>query len=87
MRYEAARCPGLDAKGQVAFLIGDTAYYLLTAVAALYLGEGSVPSLASDNLALMEYEVHWEENGESGTYKSLEVRLLGTDCWAYAPVP
>ncbi|WP_127560676.1 (2Fe-2S)-binding protein [Saccharospirillum alexandrii] len=85
MRYEAARCPGLDAKGQVAFLVGDTAYYLLTAVAALYLGEGSVPSLASDNLAFMEYEVHWEENGESGTYNSLEVRLLGTDCWAYAP--
>lgn len=85
MRYETERCPGLDPKGQVAFLIGDTAYYLLTAVAALYLSEGIVPSLASDNLAFIEYDVHWEENGESGTYKSLEVRLLGTDCWAYAP--
>lgn len=85
MRYEAERCPGLDPKGQVAFLIGDTAYYLLTAVAALYLSEGIVPSLASDNLAFIEYDVHWEESGESGTYKSLEVRLLGTDCWAYAP--
>jgi hypothetical protein len=85
MRHEAGRCPGLDPKGQVAFLVGDTAHYLLTAIAALYLGEGIVPSLASDNLAFMEYDVHWEENGASGTYQSLEVRLLGSDCWAYAP--
>lgn len=85
MRFEADRCPGLDSKGQVAFLIGDTAYYLLSAVAALYLCEGLVPSLASDNLTLIDYDVHWQENGDSGVYKSLEVRLLGTGCWAFAP--
>ncbi|MEX1213574.1 hypothetical protein [Saccharospirillum sp.] len=85
MRYEAERCPGLDAKGQVAFLIGDTAHYLLTAIAALYLGEGLVPSLAARDIALVDYDVDWEEDGESGTYKALEVQLFNTTCWAHAP--
>ncbi|WP_028669255.1 (2Fe-2S)-binding protein [Saccharospirillum impatiens] len=85
MSYEAQRCPGLDEKGQVAFLVGDTAYYLLTAVAALYLAEGIVPSLDAGDLALADYDVHWDVNGESGTYKALEVQLLNSTCWAFAP--
>lgn len=85
MAYEANRCPGLDEKGQVAFLVGDTAYYLFTAIAALYLGEGLLPSLGASDLAFSEHEVYWEEAGESGTYTALAVHLLSTRCRAFAP--
>lgn len=85
LQYEGEQCPGLDAKGQVAFLVSHSAYYALTAVAALYLAEGVVPSLEPSNLGMRMHEVHWRHGNESGTYQALQLRLASTKCWTYAP--
>lgn len=81
LKVEAERCPGLDVKGQCAFVIGDSAYYLSVVLAGLYLAERQVPDLTPAQLALRVRTVAWHLDGESGTYPQLCFRFLTPRFW------
>ena len=81
LKVEAERCPGLDVKGECAFLIGDSAYYLSLVLAGLYLAERQVPELTPARLAMRVRWLEWHDDGESGTYPQLGFRFLTPHFW------
>jgi len=81
LKVEAERCPGLDVKGECAFLIGDSAYYLSLVLAGLYLAERQVPALTPTQLAMRVRWLEWQRDGQSGTYPQLGFRFLTPRFW------
>lgn len=78
LHTESERFPGLDEKGQWAFLVGNLAYYLSLVMAGLYLKGRQVPELAPDTLALRIKLVEWQIGDESGRYPQPCFRFLTT---------
>lgn len=73
---QALGSPGLDRRGQAAYLIGSVCYRLSRAFAAFHLGCELAPRLAPDTLALRLERYSWEHEGETGESHRLVLRLL-----------
>ncbi|WP_108126194.1 (2Fe-2S)-binding protein [Saccharospirillum mangrovi] len=78
---EAERCPGLDAKGQVAFLLGGVAHYVLIVLAPLLMLGRQVPLLQPDRLAFRTRQVPYQHGGETLTYQAIDWRFLSEQFW------
>jgi len=81
LAFEAERCPGLDDKGQVAFLLGGVMHYLMIVVAPLVIMGRQVPVLTADSLAFRTREVPWQHGKESGTYQAIDWRFADDAFW------
>lgn len=81
LEHEAERCPGLDRKGQVAFLLGGAVHYLTVVLAPLYLLGRQVPLLDPERLAFRTRLVAWRHGDESGTYQTIDWRFLDDTFW------
>lgn len=78
---EAERCPGLDLKGQVAFLLGGAAHYVLVVLAPLYLLGRQVPRLQPERLAFRTRQVPYQHDGKTLTYQAIDWRFLDDEFW------
>lgn len=81
MASEAERCPGLDHKGQVAFLLGGAAHYVLVVLAPLYLLGRQVPQLNPERLAFRTRAVPYQHDGKTLTYQAIDWRFLDDRFW------
>lgn len=81
LALEAQRCPGLDDKGQVAFLLGGVVHYLVIVLAPLLLLGRQVPLLQADRLAFRTRQVPWQHGKESGTYQAIDWRFIDDRFW------
>lgn len=81
LAHEAERCPGLDDKGQVAFLLGGVVHYLMIVLAPLLLLGRQVPVLHPERLAFRTRQVPWQHGDESGTYQAIDWRFLDDGFW------
>ncbi|PTY38700.1 hypothetical protein BGP77_10995 [Saccharospirillum sp. MSK14-1] len=81
LAQEAERCPGLDVKGQVAFLLGGAMHYLMVVVAPLLLMGRQVPLLDPERLAFRTRQVPWQHGKESGTYQAIDWRFAEDAFW------
>lgn len=82
---EAERCPGLDRKGQVAFLLGGAAHYLLLPLAPLLLLDRQVPPLQPHRLAFRTRQIAYQHGGETLTYQTIDWRFLDDAFWTDQP--
>ena len=78
---EAERYPGLDDKGQIAFVLGAVVHYLVVVMAPLVLLGRQVPVLHTDRLAFRTRDVPWQHGKESGTYQAIDWRFMDDAFW------